>query len=407
MKKCLLTLLGLFLLGAMQASHAAIDECVNANPASVSDVQRCISKIPVVAAATGMAAQGAGGCSFAKLGIAEGQGHRDRNSPTIPTCRVIGDALNALNGQLPDWYSCIDYDGSQQKLNKCLPVYLPKHDANQHREATCNGIWWQVAPTINNSSDVLRGAKPPITCDMINQALQANGWKMIASECLHYKPDDERHLERCMSQAIADLRQRGQPKPNCDGGRRIHADLLRTANLENPKDYVVPPCSTMDSVITRIFDQGTAAPSTTQAQQPQNLPPQIQREVPPTAGPASYPAPQRGHTQSTSAMQPGATPASQSTATQESRDQRRERKYNERMAEVQSGAETVNQVMGAFGVSSGVSTPEQQQNPASASPPPAGPETETQRKTREAGEKVNDAAETVKAVKGMFDMFTK
>jgi hypothetical protein len=416
--RTIIQLLSLLALTLSESTYAnKIEECVNANPNNVSDVRRCMSKMPKRT----MDFISVNSCLMAKKGIAESQGHRDMKSNTVPSCRVISDALMAQNDKRPPWHDYIDYDGSQPQLNKAFAAAVDPSFYSLYKEIGLPCEWgWVKAREFPDSSDVLQGNKVTLTCDMINQAFLANGWKMRAAECMHYKPDDEQYLETCMTDTLIRFRQQGKQMPSCDEGRNLYQELVQIGNAEKPKDYSEPPCSSMNSVIAKVYTNAAIAPTpTAQApvpvQQPQHAPVQPQPETrrvvaepvvaTPAPTPITQPAPQQIHTPPTPAPQPAAVTHQPSTP-QETSEQRRERKAEEKMEKmekVQSGLNTVNQVMGLFGGAGNATTNQTTANQTAATEtPPPEQETKDERKARETTETINQATDTINTLKGLF-----
>lgn len=352
MKKRLLTVFGLFLLAAAQASHAAIDECVNANPASVDDVQRCISRLPEVASAQGAPNAYANGCQSAKYSIANAKGNRGQTAHNeIPSCTVIGDALHRLNGKYPVWYPCVDYDGTQQKLNKCLPAFFPSvYYYHQKKEVQCQQLRGTMVQALPSITDVPQGARAALSCEMINQALIANGWMMTASDCLNYRPDDPAHIERCLHHSVSHMRNSGQAKPDCEGGRRLYQQQLQTANSTQPGSYVVPSCAMMDPVIARIY-AGESQPTAAATPAPQSVPaPQPTPSQPAAQPPAvatSMPAPIPNNLPAPAAV-PAADPYAQQQPAAQPAAAQPQAKQSEKIQKVNEGLDTARQVMDIF-----------------------------------------------------------
>lgn len=343
MKNIQFILISLVLLAHAQIGHATTDECVKANPNKVDDVQRCISRIPNMTSAQGGVVSNPNGCYSAKNYIAQAQGNRyNATHANMPSCRVIGDAIARLNGNHPTWYACVDYDGSQKKLNKCVTGYFPLVRYNNNREANCQQLRQQMVSTIPNITDSPKGAKAPLTCEMLHTALQANGWNMTASECLGYKPDSAGHMERCLYNTLTNYRYNGHQKPTCDAGRQLYEQLVQTASASRPGNYVVPTCATMDNVISRIYTGKVSAPDIASAPASTSRP--DASDVNELPAPAAIPA----------ASERSYTPATQSNyedSYQSERERRRaekERKAQEKLEKVNDKLDTARQVKELF-----------------------------------------------------------
>lgn len=341
------TMLAIIITAAISAismtTFAVTDECVKANPNKVDDVQRCLSRISNITSAHGGVINNPNGCYTAKTYIAQEQGNRyNATHANMPSCRVIGDALARLNGNHPTWYACVDYDGSQKKLNKCVTGYFPLVRYNNNREANCQQLRQQMVSTIPNITDSPKGAKAPLTCEMLHTALQANGWNMTASECLGYKPDSAGHMERCLYNTLTNYRYNGHQKPTCDAGRQLYEQLVQTASASRPGNYVVPTCATMDNVISRIYTGKASAPDIASAPASTSRP--EASDVNELPAPAAIPA----------ASERSYTPATQSNyedSYQSERERRRaekERKAQEKLEKVNDKLDTARQVKELF-----------------------------------------------------------
>lgn len=356
MKNRLFAALGFSLLVLAPVSRAAvIDECVKMDIQNADSVLQCISRIPEVTAAQGQANSQANGCQTARVYIAQAQGNRYGSSQSAPpSCQVIGDALIKQNGKPPVWYACVDYDGSQQKLNKCIPAFFPaqySYHHNQQREVQCNHLRSTMIQSLPAVTDNFQGAKAPLSCDMINQALIANGWTMASSECLGYVPNDAKHAERCLYRTLTNQKDSGQNKPDCQAAREQYRQLLLVANLASPGNYVEPSCAMLEPVIANIYN-GTAqapvaaAPSPTAqpqqyAQPAQTAQPQYQQQP----QPQSQPQQQYNQPQYNSQAQPAYNGYGQPS--QPAQPTKAE-KVAEKMQQVGQGMETAKEVMNMF-----------------------------------------------------------
>lgn len=359
MKNRLIAALGFSLLVLAPVSRAAvIDECVKMDIQNADSVLQCISRIPEVTAAQGQANAQPNGCQSARAYIAQAQGNRYGTSQSAPpSCQVIGDALIKQNGKPPVWYVCVDYDGSQQKLNKCAPAFFPAQYSyyhNQQREVQCNVLRQSMLQSLPAVTDNLQGAKAPLSCDMINQALIANGWTMASSECLGYVPNDAGHAERCLYRTLTNQKDSGQNKPDCQAARETYRQLLLVANLASPGNYVEPSCAMLEPVIARIYNGSAqapvaAAPTTQPAQQQyaqpaQAAPQQTQQYAQPAqTAPQQYAPPTQYNTNPNAYAQPGQPKPSNAEKVAE-----KMQRVNQGMETVNAAKETAKEVMGIF-----------------------------------------------------------
>ena len=335
MKNRLLSLLGFCLIVFVPVSHAAIDECVKMDIQNTDSVLQCISRIPEVTAAQGQANSAPTGCQFAKMYIAQAQGNRYGTSQSAPpSCQIIGDALIKQNGKPPVWYVCVDYDGSQQKLNKCIPAFFPAQNAyyhNQQREVPCNQLRATMIQSLPAVTDNLQGAKASLSCDMINQALIANSWTMASSECLSYTPNDAGHVERCLYRTLTNQKDSGQNKPDCQTARESYRQLLMVANLASPGNYVEPSCAMLEPVIARIYSGAAQAPVAATQQVP--------------SAQLTQPASQQNSPQQFAQPQYNPQPSEQSKTAKVAEKMQ---KVNQGMETVNAAKETAKEVMGIF-----------------------------------------------------------
>lgn len=407
------------LLMAMPAgaiTNEAVEYCGTMNIESVDQVYACMVKITQPSPTAS--------CHDVRRHISEarqryqikaGNWSVGMNIPT-PSCDIMAKVLERFSGKTPAWTPCLGYDGSVAATSRCLAVKLGnlRFHKNQYYSGVlpCHLARSSLASGLEDAGHTLRSHDELPACGALDEALKVHGEHVAFIACTGYVPNSEAHITRCLS----DYTVKQVPHAEtCESLREVYKGRIISVSDKHPgtglpAGYEAPGCQLFQPTLARLDSPAPAQVATpAQPSQPQQkYPPQQQSSPSPTvAAPATIPAPQQGYTPPAARAQATTAPSIPASATQEPRDQRRERKYNEKMAEARSGAETVNQAMGILGVGNGARSPEQQQNPAPVSPPPAGPETNTQRKTREAGEKVNDTAETVKAVKGMFDMFTK
>lgn len=389
-------------LGAMMAANLAfadIPECVNANHNNPADVQRCMSRIPNI----NIFLANPFPCRGIQMQISSERRGLEKEKRTLPTCKTIGDALAIMNGKRPAWYECTGYDGSQAQLNHCFGSLVSQAKTqNVKKEDTCMAFTFAMTSALDAVNDKdFKFAKNPITCEMAANAMSSQGYRMVASECLGYRPDDARHIEQCLTPTLSQGRGKATRMPTCDEARAIYSSLVRLAYSGDPAGYAMPNCSMIEPLAVRLL--GGAAASGAVASQPATNP-----------VPANYPAPANYPVATTNAPAPAATyngGYTQPAVQTETREERRERKRAQRVENVQAGTEAVNQVMGLLGVSTAVGGNGMQPAPVATSQMPdaattgTAPETEAQRKIREkqdAAKAVGDAAQTVKGVLNMF-----
>ncbi len=391
---------GLLLLGTTGAFAADIPECVNANPNSVDDVQRCIARLP------GIAQYGpyhvGFSCQTLKIEIRNSQQSQPESSRRIPACRTIGDALMKQNGRYPSWYACTGYDGSQAQLNQCTKAFIQNVSQQQQLlTAECsqlkNGLSMLVSGNSDRDFDIRRN---PPGCEAIATALTANGVRMTAAECLGYRANDPRHIQQCMQPTLDSVRSRIVKLPTCDESRAIYQQLLVVGNGKAPDGYAIPACSMIDPIVANIL----GSPAVAGAPAPQGNSP-VQNMPAPSAIPSSpasatsYPAAQQ---------YPATEQYPDYSSAGVSKEQQRAQRRQERMAEIQTGANVATQVLGTLGIGSAPTT---NTGTATTSAQPApepvytGTETESERKMREKQQKVNDAQQTLESVKGVLNMF--
>lgn len=247
----------IFVLSIFVASLSYADtiaECVNGDPNNVNDVQRCLSRIPSMTMKMQIS------CSVIKQTYLNAQENVPSEQRKKPSCRTIGDAITNLNGKNPQWYGCIEYDGTQQKLNKCLGSLV-----NDQREMDCGSVKIILGQGIlSGLEDQTNKQELLPSCDMIAHALSANGSKMQNSECLGYIPGDANHMKQCLHalprNALAQL--------DCEKARVLHQMQIQlvSANNELPDNYVIPVCEEINAaVVAALSDREPATMMTTSA----------------------------------------------------------------------------------------------------------------------------------------------
>lgn len=403
---------GLLLLGTSGVFAADIPECVNANPNSVDDVQRCISRIPGFSQGY---SQMVFNCQALKAGIDGAQRDQPANARRIPSCRVLGDALMRQNGSYPAWYACTGYDGSQAQLNQCTKAVIQLSSKDrQIIRAECQQVRMSLVTLIQGNNDAgykLSSNQP--SCESIAGALQANGVQMTAVECQGYRANDPRHIQQCMQPTLNSVRDRIVKMPTCDESRQIYLQLMVVGNGKTPDGYAAPACSMIEPVVSNILGSPAVAstPAPTGNNPVANLP--AAAAIPSAAGnTAQYPAAQYPATQNPTTQYPAAQqyPDYSASATS-SKEQQRAQRRQERAADIQSGANAASQILGTLGIGSGAAPAPGNNSTVNtgtsgqATPVYNGTETENQRKIREQQQKVNDAQQTMQSVKGVLDMF--
>lgn len=404
---------GLLLLGTSGVFAADIPECVNANPNSVDDVQRCISRLPGIGQ---QYSQLMGyNCQALKADISRAQREQPENARRIPSCRLLGDALMRQNGNYPAWHACTGYDGSQAQINQCTKavIQLASKD-RQIIRAECLQVRMGIVNLVQGNSDLnfnIVSNQP--SCESIASALRANGVQMTAVECQGYRANDPRHIQQCMQPTLNSVRDRLVKMPTCDESRQIYLQLMVVGNGKTPEGFATPACSMIEPVVSNILGSPAVAstPAPTANNPVSNLP--ATGAIPSAAGnSAQYPATQYPAAQSTASQYPAAQQyPDYSTSAASSKEQQRAQRHQERAAEIQSGANAASQILGTLGIGSGAAPAPGNNSTVNTgtsgqvTPVYNGAETENQRKIREQQQKVNDAQQTMQSVKGVLDMF--
>lgn len=421
----------LFLLAAIQSVDAkayskdAVEYCGKANVENVNEMYSCMTKLMLNPTPNTE-------CGDVKRDIYEARVRYNaeyRNDPSA-SCAVIAKVIERFAGSKPSWAPCIDYDGSESAISNCIATGLGdlRYKKNYYEgqvlpchlaQSTLKFYAGKAGHRFSSSADLP-------SCEMLNNALKTHGEEIVHIGCINYQPNSEKHVSHCLS----DLKKSDLKAPkaaDCPSlreiykGRAISVSEIPGTGL--PKGYESPGCDLFEPTLARLNSVNpdpvvTTTPpvqAPTPIQQPQHVPPQPQSQPQPvvttpvvtTPAPAPIAQPARQPVQSSPMPQPAAVVTNSPSAPQETSEQRRERKAEEKMEKmekVQTGLNTVNQVMGLFGGGAGNATTNQttaNQTAATETPPPE-QETKDERKTKETTDTINQAAETINTLKGLF-----
>lgn len=375
---------------------STIPECANANPESVADIQNCIARESGMSFMLQQATINPSICSLTKEVIRKNGKPRAQNDEVpVPTCDTVAKAVTNLNGVRPLWAECTKYDNTQQALNRCAASYLKPQSGI--RELDCFSFRLQIGGAIAGASDTPFNAKKDApSCDMVSQALTAQGIRMTSAECLGYRPNDQHHMEQCLKPSLFAPQNRNRQIP-CDELRQHYRGLV-TSVMSDPaqiQTFAIPTCPMIEAVAKDILaTQG--ATTNASAAVPVQAPSTAQQ---PTLGSPS--ANRSAAPQNTTDAQYGSYPV-------EATQQRQDRREAEKAEKIQGKIDTANQVLGTLGLGGNTTAPSAAPTSTTTrqySTPPAN-ETEAQRKARETQQKINTTTDTVNAVKGIFDAFS-
>lgn len=385
------------LLVSFTSAFAGIPECENANPDSAKDVQNCIAKTPEIHYGLQQATINPSICRLTQNTIRSAKkASMPEESIKVPSCDTVAQALTQLNGVRPLWAECTHYDGSQEALNRCTASYLKQTNKNVALECIQSRLLLVGALQGASDSDFDFNKNGP-SCEMISKALATQGIQMAGSECLGYRPDDQKHMEQCLKPLILST----QGKITCDELRTKYK-LIVSFLTESPENFSLPTCPMLESAVQNVLAaQGTATSNNSVAMP--TTPQQIAPQQIPAAMPMNYPPTQ----QNASSLASGNHPVAQQQ--EQGRGQHRD---SERAAKVQSGIDTAKQIMGTLGRGTETTAPTTNSsststnyNTTNTAPQVA----ETERKVRETQQKINTATDnavnTVNAVKGLFNVF--
>lgn len=393
---------------AFAGRNGAAPECVNANPDNVTDIQNCLARTPGMQIGLQQATVNATVCKLAKDTIAEAQREtRSKEDVRVPTCNTVAKALTELNGVRPLWAECTGYDGSQGALNRCAASYM--QGRKQNIAADCFTFRLLIVGAIEGASDnTFNVQKDGPSCEMVSKALASQGIRMTLSECLGYRPNDQRHMEQCIKPTLLSLPSRSAP-PSCDDLRRYYRANVASLMTDPAQiqTFAIPTCPMIESAAKSVLAaQGTATTNTAAT-------PAIPAQAP-TATPANYTsaqpyanAPVAQPNSRNPVAKPNTANSSYDSYSVETKQQERERRDIERAAKAQGKIDAANQIMGTLGIGGATGSPAAGQSaaPADYGTAPQAVETDAQRKARETQQKINDAADTVNAVKGIFNAF--